>query len=749
MATSRLLDLLNGLTDSNSDFMKGGGAGAIGDVAGNVLGLASSDSKYKGGQRGSTVGSVAGTVLGSFIGMPGLGAKVGGMIGGAIGGASDNKKMMDDYVTGQKRRNSKLSLSANIDPYGSDNTYYMREGGVVGDDPVAKASQEAKRFAKARGLVSGDNTYVDAVPQYVDGRTGKPYKPTQAVRPQNYSDTVPSEITDLLYDEVKGYPYFNDPHTGDMVYTNQTYMNLPRFQKAPHMADGGSIHIQPSHKGRFTKWAKANGMSVSEAADHVMANKGKYSTAVVKMANFAKNARGFNHMEDGGQPQGEDQPQMINIEKGEILIDPNNLEVVREYDNPNRYKKHSKNPLLEPVGNFTMADSGHVVISVKYADRFKKGDKLTRKSITAEILKNQRNNPEQNAPRSGAPFAEDGMFVGEDPIPGMLKVPTTHFDTYGGYMKKKLGLAGALPLPIPGSTAFSDPGTVEVANIPRTLKRVPGYTGAGVDLSRSNIAGTPPVGGDQDSAVAGGGVNKDLLASKVLTGLSTAYGVSSAMGHDPYLQYDENQQYDNAKALVGSMESNPNINASLAAVRRRAANTDRTLNNFNSPSVRAEVASRHADLLNTEGDIVQNASNIAMDARNRKRQTLASLEEAQGSNRLNMRLRLQDELRQDAANRRNIARAGISEGATNFAKQTMDKERIRSINAVARYYKVDPDKAELLMDTGAFGDEAIDYINSRLGRGRLGSTSSPAIEQVTRDQNGRIKQTKTTRKKGG
>ena len=45
----------------------------------------------------------------------------------------------------------------------------------------------------------------------------------------------------------------------------------------------------------FTDWARQHGMSVSEAASHVLANKSKYSAHVVKMANFARNAKKFKH----------------------------------------------------------------------------------------------------------------------------------------------------------------------------------------------------------------------------------------------------------------------------------------------------------------------------------------------------------------------------------------------------------------------------------------------------------------------
>lgn len=55
------------------------------------------------------------------------------------------------------------------------------------------------------------------------------------------------------------------------------------------------ISIKPSHKGDFGAWAKNNGFgSVQEAARHVVANKSKHPAHVVQMANFAKNAAGFN-----------------------------------------------------------------------------------------------------------------------------------------------------------------------------------------------------------------------------------------------------------------------------------------------------------------------------------------------------------------------------------------------------------------------------------------------------------------------
>lgn len=62
--------------------------------------------------------------------------------------------------------------------------------------------------------------------------------------------------------------------------------------------DGGSIHINPKNKGKFTASAKAHGQSVQGYAAHILANKEDYSPAQVKRANFARNAAKWH--EQGG-----------------------------------------------------------------------------------------------------------------------------------------------------------------------------------------------------------------------------------------------------------------------------------------------------------------------------------------------------------------------------------------------------------------------------------------------------------------
>lgn len=61
----------------------------------------------------------------------------------------------------------------------------------------------------------------------------------------------------------------------------------------------GGIYIKPSKRGTFTSAAKKRGMGVQEFASKVLANKGSYSPAMVKKANFARNAAKWKK-QDGG-----------------------------------------------------------------------------------------------------------------------------------------------------------------------------------------------------------------------------------------------------------------------------------------------------------------------------------------------------------------------------------------------------------------------------------------------------------------
>lgn len=55
------------------------------------------------------------------------------------------------------------------------------------------------------------------------------------------------------------------------------------------------INIKKSHRGLLTRQAKAAGMSLGKFTQKVLVPGSKYSAATKKRAQFAKNARSWNH----------------------------------------------------------------------------------------------------------------------------------------------------------------------------------------------------------------------------------------------------------------------------------------------------------------------------------------------------------------------------------------------------------------------------------------------------------------------
>ena len=68
---------------------------------------------------------------------------------------------------------------------------------------------------------------------------------------------------------------------------------------AAYAADGGPIHIAKNKRGTFTAAATKHNMGVQQFASHVLANKDDYSPAMVKKANFARNASKWKHAYGG------------------------------------------------------------------------------------------------------------------------------------------------------------------------------------------------------------------------------------------------------------------------------------------------------------------------------------------------------------------------------------------------------------------------------------------------------------------
>ena len=127
-----------------------------------------------------------------------------------------------------------------------------------------------------------DNT----MPGGTADRIKKLTKP-QKLQLQKYMQNT-DVITDIIQSITPNIEFFNPkPKNSKLAYGGMIY------------AEGGGIHIDPSKKGTFTAAATKHGKSVQGFASQVLANKENYSPAMVKKANFAKNASKWKHAYGG------------------------------------------------------------------------------------------------------------------------------------------------------------------------------------------------------------------------------------------------------------------------------------------------------------------------------------------------------------------------------------------------------------------------------------------------------------------
>ena len=112
-----------------------------------------------------------------------------------------------------------------------------------------------------------------------------------------------------------------------MAEKNAMAEQLAMDQGMPVAKSG--IEIKPENKGKFTKWAKARGMTVKEAYAKVLKNKDRYPASVVKMANFARNAAGWKKAQDGVEIQ------KLSPDGKNIITEKNGMTILTDnpYDN--------------------------------------------------------------------------------------------------------------------------------------------------------------------------------------------------------------------------------------------------------------------------------------------------------------------------------------------------------------------------------------------------------------------------------
>lgn len=112
--------------------------------------------------------------------------------------------------------------------------------------------------------------------------------------PKDYSNRYGFGATDLLkklglkFIDSRGTPIIHTFESQVPIYTGKINYKY------------GGIHIKPSKRGTFTAAAKRHHMGVQEFARTVLNNRARFSAAMVKKANFARNASKWHKKELGG-----------------------------------------------------------------------------------------------------------------------------------------------------------------------------------------------------------------------------------------------------------------------------------------------------------------------------------------------------------------------------------------------------------------------------------------------------------------
>ena len=221
---------------------------------------------------GSLIGGIGGAVLGSVV--PGLGTAIGGMagsaIGGGIGGAIDKKNYqnkVEDYTANKSSQQNAMTsnIAGNFNP-----------------------NAQGKQFKKGGELIKrADGSYSKrGLWDNIRANKGSGKAPTKAMLEQERK--IKANMADggkLPKDILKS--------------RLESHMSSEQANKYLQEYKEGGIHIKESKKGTFTAAASKHGKSVQGFASQVLANKENYSPAMVKKANFARNAAKWHHAMGG------------------------------------------------------------------------------------------------------------------------------------------------------------------------------------------------------------------------------------------------------------------------------------------------------------------------------------------------------------------------------------------------------------------------------------------------------------------
>ena len=290
----------------SADGLKGianAGIGSLGSVVGNIGGGLISGGKSSG--VGNAIGNIGGTIGGAIGAVnPVAGAIVGaasGVLGGITNAAFGSKLNEERIAQAENEINKAKSFNANATNF-DDLSQQMASQPVIAGFSQSDIGSDGLFSNKAKNKYRELLAQKQQAESWVDRSIANNAVNLQQNQMNNLLQNYAAFGGPLGYgfDGALGYDLANQQLGINAIKA----MGQNRQYSLPNMglntfAEGGGIHIKPSKRGTFTAAAKKHGKGVQEFASQVLANKENYSPAMVKKAQFARNATKFKH-EDGG-----------------------------------------------------------------------------------------------------------------------------------------------------------------------------------------------------------------------------------------------------------------------------------------------------------------------------------------------------------------------------------------------------------------------------------------------------------------
>lgn len=340
--------------------LKGGLASGIGSAVGNIAGGAISGGLESGA--GSAISNIGGTIGGAVSAVnPVLGGIISagtGIIGGLTNrmfGSKLNKEKIAEVEGINKAMNTVMVDNSSADSI--EDQWANQDFGAdfsksdIGKDGLfsSKAKKKYRALKKQQGIareraLSAFENAAEAADTQSDLNAMASFAAFGG--PLGIWEGYGSgAIGYELAKENLGIKALNAANKGRLT-------SLPNSFESPELntfAKGGKIHIKPSKRGTFTAAAKRHGKSVQSFASQVLANKENYSPAMVKKANFARNAAKWHSFGGDLNTHGAD------FTNGQIIVGNGGT--------------HEENPMegvpmgMDAEGNSNLVEQGEVIFN--------------------------------------------------------------------------------------------------------------------------------------------------------------------------------------------------------------------------------------------------------------------------------------------------------------------------------------------------------------------------------------------------